>query len=124
MSIDGNPQILIVGDGVIAYELAAAYAHLGFTPIVGTLSDARVVPGPRHIVTATDAFDLEELRCVAEATGAQTVPTIEASELTSNRQRTRASANEDLGLPTLEHEFVADPGELEVKRPGFSSDRF
>lgn len=120
MSIDGNPQVLIIGSGAIANELAAAYAQLGFEPVAGSLASAANLK-PRLIVTATDDFDLEELRRVAEATGAETVPTIEASELTANRQRTRASANEDLGLPTLEHEFVTDPARLgeSAERIGF-----
>ncbi|WP_066523954.1 ATP-grasp domain-containing protein [Corynebacterium bouchesdurhonense] len=131
MSIDGNPQVLIIGSGVIATELAAAYAQLGFESVIGPLASAASLK-PRLIVTATDDFDLEELRHAAEATGAETVPTIEASELTANRQRTRASANDDLGLPTLEHEFVTDPAQLAeaaerigfpcVVKPGRSTD--
>lgn len=111
MNTYGNSQVLIIGSGVIAQELATAYARLGFEPVVGSLNDATRVR-PALIVTATDEFNLDELRAVTEVTGAQAVPTVEASELTANRERTRTSANDDLGLPTLEHEFVRDPADL------------
>lgn len=120
MNMDGNSRVLLIGEGVVASELAHSYARLGFEPVSGKLDDARALH-PALIVTATDKFDLDELRRAAEETGARVVPTIEASELTANRQRTRVSANDDLGLPTLEHEFVAVESELAhaAERIGF-----
>lgn len=120
MNMDGNSRVLLIGEGVVASELAHSYARLGFEPVSGKLEDARALH-PALIVTATDQFDLDELRRAAEETGASVVPTIEASELTANRQRTRTSANDDLGLPTLEHEFVAEEAELAgaAERIGF-----
>ena len=120
MNMDGNSRVLLIGEGVVASELAHSYARLGFEPVSGKLEDARALH-PALIVTATDQFDLDELRRAVEETGASVVPTIEASELTANRQRTRTSANDDLGLPTLEHEFVAEEAELAgaAERIGF-----
>lgn len=115
-----NLNVLILGEGTIAQELANSYRHLGLNPVLGGVSDAATVR-PAAVIKTDQAVAVGDLKRVEGETGAVVVPSISACEITANRATTRTMATEELGLPTLEHEFVRTPTELEaaIERIGY-----
>lgn len=113
-------NVLILGDGTIAWELAHSYRDLGLNPVIGSAEDAAQLH-PAAVVTTDQSTPVRELRIVEGVTGAVVVPSISACEITANRAATRTMATEELGLPTLDHEFVRTPAELEaaIERIGY-----
>lgn len=115
-----NRRVLILGEGTVAEELADAYRHLGLEPVLGNLEEA-VELRPAAIVTTDASAPVDRLVVAGEESGAVVVPSISACEITTNRETIRTKATEELGLPTLEHEFVRTPAELEaaIERIGY-----
>ncbi len=115
-----NLNVLILGEGTIAQELANSYRHLGLNPVVGSVQDA-VTVRPAAVIKTDRPVAVEDLKAVEGETGAVVVPSISACEMTANRAATRTMATNELGLPTLEHEFVRTPAELEaaIERIGY-----
>lgn len=104
-------EALVLGSGPIAHELAAAYRHLGFSPVVGTL--AKVPPmRPELIAVADPGIDTHELTQIAQQIGAHVAPSVNACNLAFDRQSLRSTAADELGLPTLMSHLVYSPGEL------------
>lgn len=115
-----NRHVLILGEGTIARELASSYRHLGLEPVLGTTEDAAYAR-PAAIIATDHPLNVDELWDVQGETGAVVVPSISACGMTKNRATVRTIATEELGLPTLPHEFARTPAELEaaVERIGY-----
>lgn len=111
-----NSQVLILGSGTLAEELAASFRRLGFEPVVGSLElgTAHGVPeGVNPTLTVVcEAAPSEQLAEIAAATGSELVPTVEACRITRNREGIRRTAAEEHGLPTMAYEFADSVDEL------------
>lgn len=107
LHVDPN-LVQVVGGGVLDRELAVSFEHLGFEVIVAP-EDTGAFPA---LVVAGEGADLEVLRTLQERTGTQLVPPLEACELTRARAGVREVATKQLGLPTMEYEFVDSPEAL------------
>lgn len=111
--MDSNRRVLILGNGIAAQELAVSYRHLGLEPTIGGIElndDLR----PSTIITTDTSVPTSVLRDAVGETGAVVVPSISACEKTADRAAVRTEATQELGLPTVEHEFVRTPAELEA----------
>lgn len=113
-------RVLILGEGTIAKELENSYRHLGFDVVLGAIEDAPRIQ-PAAIITTNGATPVEDLQWAEGETGAAVVPSISACQKTANRASVRTEATDELGLPTLDHEFVRTPEEMEaaIERIGY-----
>ena len=123
MTVPSSAQrrALILGTSPMARELEQAYQRLGFETQIGAVSLADQFH-PDIIVTTGDSPDtLEEVEVAAEAAGAAVAPSTSACRRTADRMAVRTQASEELGLPTLDCEFVTTPQEMQdaVERLGF-----
>lgn len=111
-----NKQVLILGTGTLAEELAASFRRLGFAPYVGSFTPgiASGIPeGVRPTLTVVcEATPAEQLAELEELTGTQLVPGVEAWEIIRNREGIRRTAAEEHGLPTMAYEFADNVDEL------------
>lgn len=94
--------VQIVGEGVLDRELAVSFEHLGFRVVVAP-EDVGLFPA---LVVAGEGTDPAVVRVIGQRTGARLAPSVEACALTRGRAGVRRVATEELGLPTMEYEFV------------------
>lgn len=101
----------------MADELAAAYRHLGWQPVAGSVADAQTHAFVAVADASIDASTLSE----AEEAGARVAPSSHACGTTFDRDALRRKASQELGLPSLEQELVQHPDDLEAaaERVGF-----
>ena len=114
-------RALILGESAMALDLEQAYKRMGFDTRIGAASIAEVFY-PGIIVTSGDAEDtIETVEEISERVGAVVAPSVDACRHTADRMAVRKQANEELGLPTLDYEFVATPQEMHdaVERIGY-----
>ncbi len=114
-------RALILGESAMALDLEQAYKRLGFETRVGAARIAEEFR-PGIIVTSGDAEDtIDDVEAIALHTGAIVAPSVEACRHTADRMAVRKQANEELGLPTLDHQFAATPQEMQdaVERIGY-----
>ena len=112
-----NNQVLILGSGMLAEELASSFRRLGFVPVVGSvkLGTALGVPeGVRPALTVVcEPAPADQLAELEAATGTELIPSVEACRITRNREGIRRTAAEEHGLPTMAYEFVGTFDDLE-----------
>ena len=139
--------VLVLGTGLIAQELATAYRHLGWNPtIVPFASEVDTLSTWPHVAVADPDIDTATLRELTEQAqresaqeigmvdvdgriegnaeavgGPRVVPSVRTCMMTADRAALRATADNELGLPTLAHELVLDAGEVDdaADRIGF-----
>lgn len=140
--------VLVLGTGLIAQELATAYRHLGWNPTtVPYVSEVETLSNWSHVAVADPDIDTAALRELTEQAqresaqdsgvvidadgtiegnaealgGPRVVPSVRTCMMTADRAALRATADDELGLPTLAHELVLDAGEVDdaADRIGF-----
>ncbi|SDS85274.1 ATP-grasp domain-containing protein [Corynebacterium timonense] len=113
MASTDNNEVLILGSGTLAEELASSFRRLGYVVRVGSLSgDAALAAGTPALTVVCESAPSEKLAELEATTGTRLVPTVEACEITRNREGIRRTAAEEHGLPTMAYEFADSPGEL------------
>ncbi|MDY5786223.1 ATP-grasp domain-containing protein [Corynebacterium sp.] len=120
MDTADNNQVLILGSGALADELAASFRRLGFAPVIRSV-DSAPLSGPAPVLTLVCEPAAPEDLAAHEATGTLLVPTADACRITRNREGIRRTAAEEHGLPTMAYEFIDSFGELagSAERVGF-----
>lgn len=116
MTSADNNQVLILGSGTLAQELATSFLRLGFIPRVGSLAQGIPPRGTGEAVPALtvvcEAAPTEQLAELEQSTGTELVPSVAACEITRNREGIRRTAAEEHGLPTMAYEFADTPDQL------------
>ncbi|WP_165165017.1 ATP-grasp domain-containing protein [Corynebacterium qintianiae] len=113
--MQNNDQVLVLGTGPVAQNTATSFVDLGFDAWVGALKQ----PMPEDlrpkitVVCENSGIDMGELDSWQRASDTQLVPSLDACNITRNREGVRRTAAEELGLPTMAYEFAHTPEELE-----------